>query len=216
MAAVSTWIVREFFEQRGYWVMEPRKYAVTGRPKRVDEEADLVVQHPLIGDARLPGSLLWAADDLRTVPRAVVGIYAWHSERVYPVLIGQVPEITRFAGPDAVRAAAARIGGGPLARILCVPRLPVSKNLRDETLQRLKEKGVDGVLSFRAILADLLARVDAAKNYEANDLLQVVRLLKHYELLKTPQLELFGGARRRPRRPRQPRRPAPPPAPEEA
>ncbi len=212
MGSVSIRLVREFFEQRGYLVMQPCKHSVTGRPKRPDEETDLVVMHPLRTEQRLPESVLWTADDVEGVSRAVVSVYAWHSERVYPALLENAPEIVRFAAPDAVRAAARRIGGGSPARVLCLPHLPVSAVLRGETLARLKHQGVDGVLPFRALLLDLLAGVEAGKNYEHSDLLQVLRILKNHDLLKEPQLELFGAGRGRARRAR-PRRASPPPIP---
>ena len=54
----------------------------------------------------------------------------------------------------------------------------------------LRAKGVDGVISFRDILQDLVASVKTNRNYQKSDLLQILRLLKNYDLLKEPQLEL--------------------------
>ena len=52
-----------------------------------------------------------------------------------------------------------------------------------------------GVISFRSILQELVASVQTNHNYRKSDLLQILRLLKNYELLKEPQLE-FGWKRR--------------------
>jgi len=200
MASVSEWIVREYFEQQGYMVIQPCKYFVTGRSKRMDEEIDLIVDHPLITEQRLPDTMLWTTKDLKTIPRAVVGVYGWHTERVYPAMLKHIPEIVRFASADAVRSAARRLGKPDFAKILCLPQLPVSEKLRNDTLNLLKQKGIDGVLSFRTILLELLAGVDTNKNYEKSDLLQILRILKNYDLLKAPQLELFALRKRRARR----------------
>jgi hypothetical protein len=200
MASVSEWIVREYFEQQGYMVIQPCKYFVTGRPKRIDEEIDLIADHPLITEQRLPDTMLWSAKDLKTVPRAVVGVYGWHTERVYPAMLAHIPEIARFAGVDAVRSAARRLGQSGFAKVLCLPKLPVSEKLRDDTLDLLKQKGIDGVLLFRTMLLELLEGVDTNKNYEKSDLLQILRILKNYDLLKAPQLELFALRKRRVRR----------------
>jgi hypothetical protein len=200
MASVSEWIVREYFEQQGYLVVQPCKYFVTGRPKRMDEEIDLIVDHPLIAEQRLPDTMLWSTKDLKTVPRAVVGVYGWHTERVYPAMLEHIPEIVRFASADAVRSAARRMGQPDFAKILCLPQLPVSEKLRRDTLDLLKQKGIDGVLSFRTMLLELLEGVDTSKNYEKSDLLQILRILKNYDLLKAPQLELFALRKRRARR----------------
>ncbi len=200
MAAVSEWIVREYFEQQGYMVVQPCKYFVTGRPKRMDEEVDLIVDHPLITAQRLPNNILWTTQDLKTIPRAVVGVYSWHTERIYPAMLEHIPEIVRFTEAEAIRAAARRTGKPDFAKILCLPQLPVSEKLRHDTLALLKQKGVDGVLLFRTMLLELLEAVDTNKNYEKSDLLQILRILKNYDLVKAPQLELFALRKRRARR----------------
>ena len=54
----------------------------------------------------------------------------------------------------------------------------------------LKEKGVDGILSFRSMLLDLIEKIDSNRNYGKSDTLQVIRVLKNYDLLKDAQLDL--------------------------
>ena len=46
------------------------------------------------------------------------------------------------------------------------------------------------------MLMELIERIEVTNNYEKSDLLQVLRILKNYDLLKGPQLELFRGRRR--------------------
>jgi len=70
-----------------------------------------------------------------------------------------------------------------------VPGLPRNAKLRQQSIEVLRAKGVDGVISFRSILQELIASVHTNRNYQKSDLLQVLRLLKNYDLLKEPQLE---------------------------
>ena len=73
MAAVSEWVVREYFESLGYLVMQPRKYLTGGRHKSPEERVDLVVSNPRVREHRLPpNGFVWTGDDFRTVARAVV------------------------------------------------------------------------------------------------------------------------------------------------
>ena len=61
----------------------------------------------------------------------------------------------------------------------------------------LKQAGVDAIISFRAMLLDLLEKIEINQNYSKSDTLQVMRLLKNYDLLKDTQLDLLnerGGA----------------------
>jgi hypothetical protein len=198
VAAVSERIVREFFEQQGYLVNMPFKYVTTGRQKTPAEEVDLLVLHPGMRQGKPPADPLWTAADLKGVVRAVVAVRGWHSERFYARTLEQSPDILRFAEAESMHAATRMLGGGPITRILCLPRLPASPDLKVRTLRLLKAGGVDGVLTFRVILSELVARTDVNAHYEKSDLLQTIRLLKNYDLLKDPQLELFTG-RPRPR-----------------
>lgn len=196
MAAVNESIVREYFESLGYLVSQPRKYVVPGRQKSADEEVDLVALNPHVREHRVPACMVWTSEDLRFVARAVVGIRGWHTERFYVSTFEQAPDILRFAEAASVRFAAGLLGSSSMAKVLCLPRLPASGELKDKTVETLRSKGIDGVLSFQTMLAELASRVDTNKNYEKSDLLQILRLLKNYDLLKESQLELFGGRRR--------------------
>ena len=109
----------------------------------------------------------------------------------------QSPDILRFAQADAVRFAGKMLGSTSMAKILCLPRLPASGELKEKSMNILRKKGVDGVISFATMLGELITRVDTHKNYEKSDLLQIIRLLKNYDFIADSQLELFAKKRKR-------------------
>jgi len=197
VSAVNESIVREYFESLGYLVRQPHKHLGPGRQKEEGEDVDMVVFNPRVREHKVPGSLVLRTEDLKTVGSAAVSIHGWHTDRLYTSTLDQAPELIRFTEPGAVRFAARILGTTTFAKILCIPRLPASGELKDQTVQTLKARGVDGLLTFRTILAELVSRIDTNRNYEKSDLLQVIRLLKNYDLLKDSQLELFGRKRRR-------------------
>lgn len=197
MSSVNEGIVREYFESLGFLVSQPRKYQVVARAKRPDEEIDLLVLNPNAGEQRLPEGMLWSAADLGGIARAIVGVRGWHTDRFSPGKLKLAPEVFRFAEADVVGMAPSFIGAGPLAKILCLPELPASATLQKQTLQILREHGIDGVILFRTMLLELAARVEVSKIYEKSDLLQVLRILKNYDLLKDAQLDLFKTKRKR-------------------
>ena len=41
------------------------------------------------------------------------------------------------------------------------------------------------------MLADLINHIEVNRNYQKSDLLQIIRILKNYDLFAPPQLELF-------------------------
>lgn len=191
MSAVNEWIVREYFELLGYLVSQPCKYVSTGRNKRTEEDLDLLVMHPQRNEHHLPDHMVWTGEDLETVTKAMVGVRGGHSERFYFGTFEQTPEILRYAERAARLAASARLGGEPLAVILCISELPASEELRDKTLAGLRERGVDGVITFRTMLLELVAAIRVNRNYEKSDLLQILRILKAYGLVKDLQLDFF-------------------------
>lgn len=197
MSAVNEWVVREYFELQGFLVLQPRKYTVPARPKKAEEEFDLLVLNPRAAEQTLPADLVWSTQALQSVACAVVGIRGWHTERFYASTFEQAPDILRFAEPDALERAAAQLGRSDMAKVLCLPRLPASGPIRARTLEVLAAKGIDGVLGFDVMLRELIRQADVKCNYDKSDLLQVIRLLKNYDLLRDPQLDLFEKKRRR-------------------
>jgi hypothetical protein len=197
MSAVSERIVREYFEILGFLVREPCKYQVAARRKRAEEEVDLLVFNPNASEHKLPSTLTWSARQLKHIQRAVVSIRGWHTDRFSPAVLGSSPEIFRFVEDEVMVKASDMLGEGPVAKILCIPDMPSSKELTRQSLDLLQEKGVDGVLLFRNMLLELTARLETKNSYEQSDVLQLLRILKNYDLLKDAQLELFGRRKRR-------------------
>lgn len=196
MASVNEQIVRDYFEILGFFVIQPNKYQVAARKKKAAEEIDMLVCRPEAGDAELPEDGLWRSAELHRVERAIVSIRGWHTDRFSPAVVDKSPELLRFTEKDVLKKAGGFLGEGPVARILCISDLPASKTLRKQVLGTLHERGVNGVLVFRDILQELVSDIDVKNNYEKSDVLQMLRILKNYELLREPQMELFTRKRR--------------------
>ena len=90
------------------------------------------------------------------------------------------------------------LGPGPLAKVLCLPCLPSTPALASQALHMLREKNVDYVVLFPTMLRELVRHVEVSKNYEKSELLQILRILKNYDLLKDEQLELFRRKKAKP------------------
>ncbi len=198
MSAVGEAIAREYFEAHGFLVRQHRKYAVSARAKTADEEIDLIVVNPRAEPPPASGlNFVLGAEDLRYVARAIVAVKGWYTESFGPALLAGTPEILKFVEAASLKEASKQTGGeGALLKLLVVPALPASAELRQKSLDLLRAKGVDGVLLFRDILIDLIARVETNKNYQKSDVLQMLRLMKNYNLLKDPQMELFERKRK--------------------
>ncbi len=199
MSAIDEGIVREYFEQNGFLVRQVRKYQVTARRKSGDEEIDLIVYNPSWErGSRKPDFLLFS-NELPLIHRAVISVKGWHTNVFSPGILKSSPEIFRFLEENVLKEATrlfpaphAEDDDADLTKILVLPSLPTAEPFRSQSVALLKERGVDAIISFRAMLQDLIDRTEINQNYTKSDTLQVIRLLKNYDLLTDAQLDLPG------------------------
>ena len=197
MSHVSETIVREYFESLGFVVSQPCKYLVPGRQKTAEEELDMMIFNPQVTDQKIPEQIVWETGDLTGVSRAIVAVRGWHTERFSKKTFESMPEILRFAQEATVRVASRKLGAMNVAKVLCLTDLPASDELKQHAVDILRQKGIDGVILFRTILQHLIGHVDRNRNYEKSDVLQMIRILKSYDLIKSGQMEFFGARRRK-------------------
>jgi hypothetical protein len=204
MSSVDESIVREYFEQNGFLVRQLRKYQVQSRKKTADEEVDLLVYNPSFDPkSRKPDFMLFSSE-LKFIHKAVVVVKGWHTLRFTPAMLKSSPEIFRFLEKTVVKKVSDLFYEDPakeqnptdeakddLMKILVLPGLPTENPYREQSIQLLQDKGVDGIISFRSMLLDILAKIEINRNYQKSEILQVLRILKNYDLLGKPQLELF-------------------------
>lgn len=202
-------IVREYFELNGFFVRQLRKYAIQSRRKRTDEEIDLVVYnpHPQAVEGA-PGFQLFSRD-IQRIRRAVVVVKGWHTSRFSPSMlkngrrifdflksdvIQQAGELFDFTAEDTSEEDESLASSAPdIMKILVLPGLPASDPHRGESIAMLRERGVDGILTFSTILENLIRKVEINHSYQKSELLQLMRILKIYDLVKDPQMQLFTG-----------------------
>jgi len=208
MSAIDEGIVREFFEQNGFFVRQVRKYQVQARRKTGDEEIDLLVHNPVWQKgSRKPDFFLFSTE-LQFVHQAVVSVKPWHTEVFTPVMLKGSPEIFGFLEQNVLKQAARLFPsegegiGSDVTKILVLPALPTAEPFRSQSVELLKERGVDGIISFRAMLLDIIEKIESNRNYGKSDTLQVIRVLKNYDLLKDAQLDLLSDRMQSARRAR--------------
>jgi hypothetical protein len=198
VSAIDEGIVREYFEQNGFLVRQARKYQVSARRKAAEEEIDLIVFNPAWQrGARKPDFFLFS-NELPYVQKAIVAVKGWHTGVFTPNMLKSSPEIFSFLQHNVLKEAARFFpptspddAADPPTKILVLPSLPTAEPFRTQSVELLKQQGVDAIISFRAMLLDLLEKIEINQNYSKSDTLQVMRLLKNYDLLKDTQLDLL-------------------------
>jgi hypothetical protein len=196
MSSVSETIVREYFELHEFLVRQHRKYIA--QTKREDDDIDFFVLNPQPQKSEGEMPFVLGSADLVRIERAIVVVKGWHTETFSSARLASTPEIFRFVEPKVFQQAVRAFGkdGTPL-KILVVPALPHDAKARDESIALLRSKGIDAVIPFGTMLADLVEHTEVNRNYQKSDLLQVIRILKNYDFFKDPQMELFKSKRKR-------------------
>lgn len=204
MSAIDEGIVREYFEQAGFFVRQARKYALGAKRGAGEEVIDLLVFNPGWQRGSRKADFFLFPNELPFVQRAVVSIKGWHAAgRFTPSTLRNQPEIFRFLEQNVLKEASRFFPdmtdepADSLTKILVLPGLPTAEPFRSQAVTMLKEAGVDAVISFRAMLLDLIDRVELNRNYGKSDTLQLIRILKNYDLLVDPQMDLLPAKRPR-------------------
>ena len=190
-------MVREYFELHGFLLRQQRKHIP--RTAEEDEEIDFFVFNPQA--EQRPGSLPFQLEpeDLKHVAHAIVAVKGWHTDVFGAAMLSRETEVFKFADVQLLKSATQFFGNPAIAplRLLVISGLPRTPALRDQSVALLRQKGVDGVISFRTVLTALIATVEVNRNYQKSDVLQLIRILKNYECFKELQLELFRARRKK-------------------
>ncbi|GDY16818.1 hypothetical protein LBMAG55_01410 [Verrucomicrobiota bacterium] len=197
MAGFDDNLVREYFELNGFFTRTSAKPAGSARTRRAEEPGDLLVLNPSPRAGLTPGFQLFGADlaGLGSAVIAIKGLTA--SKALTPAMLrrGDFLEFIRKEATVAAKEAFAEIpepAEARPARVLVLPGLPAQEPPRSESIALLRDRGVDHVLTFRTILENLIQAAEAGAASPRSDTLQLLRLLRAYDMVNAAQLELFG------------------------
>ncbi|MDQ8184393.1 hypothetical protein [Pelagicoccus sp. SDUM812002] len=200
MQSVEEAIVSEYFEQNGFLVRPLRKSRAQTK-KGIDEGLDLYVRNMVFVEGSRDPNFLLFSSELRYLESAIICVRGWFSDKAALASMTGGAEILKhletyvFKKADKWFAYDPAVSFGtktPPKNILVAPVFPTQEPHRSQCVELLKEKGVDGIISFKSMALDLIDRVDTKQIYEKSDLLQTLRVLKNFDLIKDSQMNLLG------------------------
>ncbi|MEY3772368.1 MAG: hypothetical protein RL067_382 [Verrucomicrobiota bacterium] len=195
MAGFDDSLVREYFELNGFFTRTPPKSGGTARLRRSDEAGLLHVLNPAPRAGAEPGFQLFGSD-LSGLAGAVVAVKGLPAKGLTPAMLRRgdfLDFIRKEAAPAAKEAFAdATPTEPPTVRVLALPGLPAQEPQRSESIALLRAQGVDHVLTLRTILENLIQTAESGGAAGRSDTLQLLRLLRAYDMVNAAQLELFG------------------------
>lgn len=205
MAGFDENIVREYFDLNGFFVRQLRKHTVQKGKKHVELQSDLVVYRPEAPEgASLSGFQIFSSD-IENIRGAVVGITPWNVSRFTPAVAKSSAKTCDFLKKDVIAKIDQYFQRDPVEgdevesdpyenymKLLVLPAFPKNDAHRIECTELLKTAGVDGVLVCSTILENLLRHVAVNHSYPKSDILQLLRVLKIYDMIREPQMTLFS------------------------
>ncbi|MBI4832609.1 MAG: hypothetical protein HY801_13875 [Candidatus Lindowbacteria bacterium] len=190
MADTNTRIVREFLEANNFSVFVNRKFQLQKAEPAGRYNIDILAANMQYSASEEPLPMRLRAEHMRNVPNAIVDVKGWHSQRFSPALVSGLPELFHFVSPKSIEFARSFFNGAPFKSILVISEESAAEAVWSRTEEILREKGVDHVIEFPTILNFLVSYVEINVNYVESEILQLLRLLKRYGLVKGLQLEL--------------------------
>jgi hypothetical protein len=187
MFSLETVILRHFFEAQGFLVRQ----CLPATPNGIES---LHVINPVLKKQGEISPILFVSD-IGNLQKGLLWLPGWNALKIIPSQVKTSRELMQFIDKRlAERKVPAEFDETDAAKIVVVPSIPTEEPYRSETLDLLRVRKIDAMLSLKAVLMDLIARLDMRQPREG---LQLLQLLANFDLLKTAQMELFQDDRKR-------------------
>lgn len=177
---INETIVKLYLELNQFFIRTNIPYYVRDRHEHVGGDSDidlLAINLNPQPNSELPFSL--TGDDIKSIRCASIEVKGWHSETITPSTLDGSPRIFNFLREEAQAKAREVLHTNDFKNILVLSALSNQANTREETISRLKNRGVSHIIEFNEILKGLYAQVEINKNYPS-EVIQTLRLVKKY------------------------------------
>lgn len=189
MADTNSRIVREFLEAQEFSVLTNRKFQLQKAEPPGRYSIDIMATNMRYVEPEHPLPMKLASEHLRHIPNLIIDVKGWHGHRFSPSVVVANPAMFYFISPAALEYARSVFGDVPFKSLLVISEASSVEPLWQKTEEMLRQAGIDHVIEFPTILGFLISYVEINANYVESETLQLLRLLKRYDLVKGLQLE---------------------------
>ncbi|MBC2605682.1 hypothetical protein [Pelagicoccus albus] len=199
MYKIEETIVSEYLEQNGFLVRPLRK-SRSQTKKSLDEGLDLYVRNMVFREGGRDPHFLLFSSELRYLESAIICVRGWYGDKAALASMNGGADVLKHLETNVSKRVkkwfdydpSVSFGTkSPPKKILVAPVFPTQEPYRTQCTDLLKSKGVDGILSFKSMTLELIDRVDTKQIYEKSELLQFLRILKTFDLVKDSQMDLL-------------------------
>jgi hypothetical protein len=194
-------LMEAYFESNGFLIRQAGRAESVASRKKQESLLTLAIFNPAVLQNSTSLGLRLYTGDLSKIRAALVSLIGWGNSDFSNGMLNNDGLLVKFLkkevrdnrvesgfspGPELAES-----GMGSFLRLLIVPALPRNETKASEVFTMLQDIGVDGVLTLRSMIENLLRQSEPSKVYTGKPFFQVLKLLKAYELAKEPQLEMF-------------------------
>ena len=195
-------LVEAYFECNGFLV---RQAPISSKPlknkKKLETLPVISVLNPRVPHNEKPLNHRLFSADIAKVHSARVATLGWWNSNFSPAYLTSEVQLVKFFKQEldenrihacfTMDTPGEDSGISDSLKIIVVPALPKDTDRLKKVYQQLENSKIQGVLTMRSILENLLRQTQPLLNYEGHEVLQTLRLVKTYGLSKDPQLEIF-------------------------
>ncbi len=196
MGWVEEQLIRSYFEFNGFLVATiEAPSGLAGRKRKGHPHYHLEVFHPEVDDAAPDGFQLFSSE-IHRIRRARVRIEGWDESGFTARMLRNGKQMVEHLRKHVLKGVECpeedpEKGNEGGRRVWVLPGLPSVDPHREEAVGLLREAGVEHALTFRTILDNVSQRVDPLTAYESAPALQLIRMMKLFEMVSPPQMDLF-------------------------
>ncbi len=195
-------VVEAYFESNGFLVRKNLRLEETEPRKKGSLFPTLAVFNPS-ADVNAEGlDFRLFTGDLSQIRSGLVALLGWGNTSFANSLMTSDARLLKYFKQEAGDARLEQsFAAGPelkgsgfdeFLRLLVVPALPKSEGKLRETISFLAGLGIDGVFTLRSLLDNLLRQSLPTESFQGKSIFQVLQLMKAYDLVREPQLEMFS------------------------
>ncbi len=194
-------IVEAYFESNGFLVRQTSQMKITFSKKKLHPLPTIAVFNPTIDKNQESLGFRLYTGDLQGVRSSLVSLLGWENTSFTNAQLHSDSQILKYFKSEANAErlntgfnpppSLVESGMGTFLKLLVVPTLPKSEYKLKQTFNLLQGLGVDGILTLRSIIENLLKQVMPSDSFLNHQVFQLLKLLKAYDLVREPQLDMF-------------------------
>ena len=212
MTDLEELVAREFFERSGFFIkrlhhahaeLTPASNKTKGKAKEIRLHPTYLVQRDTGRTQNEPIGERFQlfSSDLSGLAIATVIFFGWNTPGLNLQVFQSGARYRSWIRNEVLPSYATSLDNAlskisipvtPL-RVVLLPGLPAVEPYRQECIDLLKSGGVDAMYSLRTLIESLVGQVHPRPEVATSTVAELIRLLKVYDLVRPPQMDLFEG-----------------------